>query len=90
MGEVDEHLKALADNLVTFFAANAGHKSHAAGIVFIPWMIEALRLRSPEMRFRCMHGILLNEFLECNGIAERGYTNTSRFPSMETVLLMNE
>jgi hypothetical protein len=53
-------------------------------------MIEALRLRRPEMRIRCMHGILLNEFLECNGIANCGYTNTSRFPSMETVLLMNE
>jgi hypothetical protein len=36
MGEVDQHLKALADNLVALFAANAGDQSHAAGIVLIP------------------------------------------------------
>ena len=31
MGEVDEHLQALADNAVGFFAANVGHKPHSAG-----------------------------------------------------------
>ncbi len=48
MGEVDENLEALADDLVALFAADAGDQAHAAGIVFIPWMIEALRLRSAE------------------------------------------
>ena len=43
MGEVDEHLKALADDLVALFALDAGNQPHAAGIVFIPWMIESLR-----------------------------------------------
>ena len=45
MGEVDEHLKALADDLVAFFAADVRDQSHAAGIVLIARMIEALRLR---------------------------------------------
>jgi len=35
MGEVDQDLKALADNLVALFAANAGDQPHAAGIVLI-------------------------------------------------------
>jgi hypothetical protein len=30
---------------VTIFAANAGYKSHAAGIVFILWVIQPLRIR---------------------------------------------
>ena len=48
MGEVDENLEALADDLVAFFAADVRDQAHAAGIVLIPWMIEALRLRSTE------------------------------------------
>jgi hypothetical protein len=48
MGEVDENLKALADDLVALFAADVRDKAHAAGIVFIPWMIEALCLWSAE------------------------------------------
>ncbi len=35
MGEVDEHLKALADNVVAFFSANAGDQAHSAGVVLI-------------------------------------------------------
>ena len=49
VGEVDQHLKTLADNLVALLAANAGDQAHAAGIVLIPWMIEPLRLRNAEM-----------------------------------------
>ena len=44
MGEVDQHLEALADNLVALFAADVGDKPHAAGIVLIARVIEALRL----------------------------------------------
>jgi len=36
MGEVDEDLEALADNLMAFFAAYAGDQSHATSIVLIP------------------------------------------------------
>ena len=42
MGQVDQNLEALADDLVALFPANAGHKAHAAGVVFIARMIEAL------------------------------------------------
>ena len=43
MGEVDEDLEALADDLVALFAADVRDQSHAAGIVLIARMIEALR-----------------------------------------------
>jgi hypothetical protein len=56
MGEVDEHLKPLADNLVALFALDAGHKTHAAGIVLIARVIETLRLMSAETIVRCAHG----------------------------------
>jgi hypothetical protein len=48
MGEVDENLKALADDLVTLLALDVRDQPHAAGIVLIPRMIEALRLRLAE------------------------------------------
>jgi hypothetical protein len=48
VGEVDENLKALADDVVAFFTAYAGHQTHATRIVFVPGMIEPLRLRSAE------------------------------------------
>ena len=60
MGQVDENLKALADNLVAFFSANAGHQPHAAGIVLVAWMIETLRVRNATTMFRCIHGNLLD------------------------------
>ena len=46
MGQVDQHLKTLADNLVALFAANARDQPHAAGIVLIPRVIEPLCLGS--------------------------------------------
>jgi hypothetical protein len=42
MGEVNEHLEALADDLVALFAPDVRDESYAAGIVLIPRMIEAL------------------------------------------------
>jgi hypothetical protein len=59
MGEVDEDLKPLADDIVTALATNAGDETHSTGIVLIPWMIKTLRFRSLETTIRCMHGILL-------------------------------
>jgi hypothetical protein len=44
MGEVDKNLDSFADDVVAFLAANAGHQAHTTGIMFMPWMIEALRI----------------------------------------------
>ena len=59
MGEVDEHLEALADDVVAFFAANAGHEAHAAGIVLIARVIETLGMRKTVTIIRCLHWYLL-------------------------------
>ena len=52
MGQVDQNLEALADDVVALLAANAGDKPHAAGIVLIPWMIEPLRMRNAKTAIR--------------------------------------
>jgi hypothetical protein len=56
MGKVDENLEALADDVMALFAAYIGDQPHAAGIVLIARMIEALRRRNAETTIRCMHG----------------------------------
>jgi hypothetical protein len=61
MREVDEHLKTLADNVMALFAANAGDESHAAGVVLISGMVEALWLWSAQRAIGCIHGNLLAE-----------------------------
>jgi hypothetical protein len=61
MGEVDEDLKALADDLVTLLAFDVCDQSHAAGIVFIARMIEALRLRLAETAIGRSHGSLFEQ-----------------------------
>ena len=76
--KVDQDLKALADNLVGLFAANAGDQSHTAGIMLIPWMIETLRLRSAERIIRCIHGNLFNESFQCRMNCLAGKTQTQR------------
>ena len=58
MGEVDEYLDPLADDLVALFAADVGDEAHAAGIVLIPRMIEALRFRNTETAIGSVHGTL--------------------------------
>ena len=50
MGEVDEDLESLANDVVALFALDAGHKAHAAGIVFIARMVEALGLTTPTTK----------------------------------------
>ena len=52
IGEVDEHLKTLADNVVALFAANAGDQAHAAGVVLVARMVKPLRARSANMAIR--------------------------------------
>ena len=59
MGQVDQNLDALADDLVAFFAADAGDQAHAAGIVLIAWMVETLWLRKVMTLIRYLHGYLL-------------------------------
>jgi hypothetical protein len=61
MGEVDEHLEALADDLVTFFAADIGDESHATGIMFILRMIESLRPRIAGATIHDFHGSLCEQ-----------------------------
>jgi hypothetical protein len=58
MGEVDENLESFADNLVTLLAFNVRDQSHAAGIVFIARMIEALRLGRAKRSNSRSHGSL--------------------------------
>jgi hypothetical protein len=59
MGEVDQHLKALANNVMALFALDAGHQAHAACIVFITRVVEALGLRVTVPLIRYLHGYLL-------------------------------
>jgi hypothetical protein len=59
MSEVDENLEALADNVVAFFAANARDKAHAACIVLIARVIEALRIGDTVTVIRYLHWHLL-------------------------------
>ena len=59
MGEVNEHLEALADDVVALFALDAGHEAHPTGVVLIPWMIETLRLWKRVTLIRYLHGYLL-------------------------------
>jgi hypothetical protein len=65
MGEVNQHLKTLANDLVAPFATNAGNQPHATRIVFIPWMIEPLRLWSAETIVGLIHGSLFNDRFDC-------------------------
>jgi hypothetical protein len=76
---------------MAFFALNAGDQSHAAGIVLIPWMIEALRLWSAETTVRCMHGNLFDEaFLVQNALRGPKDTSPMRFLSREIALVFLE
>jgi len=45
MSQVNKDLNSLLDNFVTFFAANAGDKPNAAGIVLVRRVVETLRRR---------------------------------------------
>ena len=45
MGEIDQDLKALVDNGVAFFSAQAGDEAHAASIVLVAGIVETLRGR---------------------------------------------
>ncbi len=42
MCELEQDLKALTDDLVAFFSANAGNKAHSARVVLVTWMVKPL------------------------------------------------
>jgi hypothetical protein len=50
MSQVDEDFNSLADNLVAFFAANAGYKANAARVMLVRRVVETLRGREPSLR----------------------------------------
>ena len=58
MGEIDQDLQALANNVVTLLAADARDQTHATGIVLIPRVIEPLRCGNAVMAIRWFHGNL--------------------------------
>jgi len=63
MGEVDQDLDALADDLMAFFAADAGDKAHSAGIMLITRVIKTLGLGNATMTGFRLHGSLsMKEF----------------------------
>ena len=43
--QVQQHLEALANDLVALLSADAGHQAHAAGIVLMLRMVESLPSR---------------------------------------------
>jgi hypothetical protein len=45
VGEIFEHLEPLANDRVTLGAVHVDHKSHAAGIVLVGGIVEALLSR---------------------------------------------
>jgi len=90
MRQVDENFKTLADDLVAFFAANAGHQSHAAGIVLTAGMIETLRLRSTETPVRCVHGNLFMNEIRCEMLSLAERQNPLAIPAVEIALVSFE
>ena len=59
MGEVDEDLETLADDVVALFALDACHQAHSARIVLIARVVETLGLRKAKTLIRYLHGYLL-------------------------------
>ncbi len=91
MGEVDQHLKALADNLVALFALDAGHKPHAAGIVLIARVIETLRLMSAEtIDPMCSWQPFSLNFVQCRCFAWSERHIPQRFVLREIALVLLE
>jgi hypothetical protein len=50
MRQVDQYFNSLADNLMAFFAANAGYKANAARVMLVRRVVETLRGREPGLR----------------------------------------
>jgi hypothetical protein len=61
VGEVDEDLKTLADDVVAFVAANVRDQTHAAVVVLVLRMIQTLRIGDRATLIQCFHGSLPDE-----------------------------
>jgi hypothetical protein len=81
MRQVDQHLQALADNLVAGNAANVCDQPHSAGVVLIPRVIEPLRLWCAGTMIRSLHGNLLDENFPCEVQFRLKDTASDRFLS---------
>jgi len=42
VGQVDEDLNSLFDDLMAFLATNAGYKADAASVVLVRWVVKTL------------------------------------------------
>jgi len=57
VGQVDEYLDALDDNVVGFITFDTGYEADTAGIMFQAGMIESLRFRQPVAYTKVAHRI---------------------------------
>ena len=81
MGEVDEHLKTLADDVVALLAANARDQTHAAVVVLVLRVVKSLCFRDRATLIESVHGSLLDEgFNGCVPSRVRVDTHPVRFP----------
>jgi hypothetical protein len=78
MGEVNQNLKSLADDVVALFPANTRHQAHATRIVFIAWMVETLRVRKTMTVIRCLHGYLLLNKVDLLSIRQQRQRHNQR------------
>jgi hypothetical protein len=70
---------------MAFFAADVRDQAHAAGIVFIARMIEALRERMAETATRQFHGGLFELSFRCGKVNGAKYTDPLRFSARKIV-----
>ena len=61
--QIDENLNPFQDNVVAFFAANAGDKSETTCVVFIARLVEPLRVRETVNFWLFRHGKFPRHFL---------------------------
>jgi hypothetical protein len=53
VGQVDEDIQRLVDDIVGFLALEVHHATHAAGVVFKTRIVQPLRLRQPAVGHLC-------------------------------------
>jgi hypothetical protein len=63
VGEIDENLDSLLDDLMALLTANAGDKTHAASVVFVRWVVKTLGRRQtvlcfPTLQWNFLRGVL--------------------------------
>jgi hypothetical protein len=63
VGEVDQDLDAFADDVMALVSADAGHKTHAAGVVLIVGVVETLSRGQTIERFVLLSQPSLSPFI---------------------------